>query len=358
MADLSKPDSLSLYSAVWSLYQAVITSIATMFDRTSDTNIPDKAKRYNTSTNKFQTYSSSGGTWANLGFHSPIDSHIADTYIHSSAPVGVVFPFAGAAGAVPAGFLLCDGSEIDRTTFSGLFAVIGTTYGIGNGSTTFNIPNLQQRFILGKGSSGTGSGLGELGGSIDHTHSVPAHTHSISAHTHTMGNHTHSIPSHQHNTPAHEHTVPPHGHSCEHLFASLAITGAGGSHSHNYGVREATSVSGSSVGNRAARAVEGSGNTDNNTTSTTGSTHTHNHSEFTGTVGAWNGGGTGTSGDGNFSTSGYGGGTTDFAPSATSGTPSTNTTDSGGPTSTGSGGSGTSGSNNPKYIALNHIIRI
>jgi len=52
---------------------------------------------------------------------------------------GMVSPYAGS--VAPAGWLICDGSAISRTTYSALFAVIGTTYGAGDGSTTFNIPN-------------------------------------------------------------------------------------------------------------------------------------------------------------------------------------------------------------------------
>ena len=53
-----------------------------------------------------------------------------------------------------------------------MFAILGTTYGVGDGSTTFNLPNLQQRFPLGKAASGTGSTLGGTGGAIDHLHTV------------------------------------------------------------------------------------------------------------------------------------------------------------------------------------------
>lgn len=88
----------------------------------------------------------------------------------NSVPSGSLHPYAGA--SAPTGYFLCDGSAVSRTTYSDLFTVIGTTYGPGDGSTTFNIPDLRQRFPLGKSSSGTGSTLGGTGGSIDHVHSV------------------------------------------------------------------------------------------------------------------------------------------------------------------------------------------
>lgn len=79
----------------------------------------------------------------------------------------------------PTGFLLCDGSLVSRSTFSALFAIIGTAYGAGDGSTTFGLPDLRQRFPLGKAASGTGVTLGGTGGAIDHTHTGPSHTHGV-----------------------------------------------------------------------------------------------------------------------------------------------------------------------------------
>lgn len=62
-------------------------------------------------------------------------------------PVGTIMMWAGS--TAPTGWLLCNGTAVSRTTYSALFAVISTTYGTGNGSTTFNVPNLQRRFPLG-----------------------------------------------------------------------------------------------------------------------------------------------------------------------------------------------------------------
>ena len=68
-------------------------------------------------------------------------------------PTGCVQAFAG--NTTPQGWLLCDGSAVSRTDYAALFAVIGTTYGAGNGSTTFNLPNLIDRFVQGNATSGT-----------------------------------------------------------------------------------------------------------------------------------------------------------------------------------------------------------
>lgn len=60
-------------------------------------------------------------------------------------PISTVLPFAG--GTAPTGYLLCDGSAISRTTYADLFTAIGTTYGVGDGTTTFNIPNTAGLFM-------------------------------------------------------------------------------------------------------------------------------------------------------------------------------------------------------------------
>jgi microcystin-dependent protein len=124
-----------------------------------------------------------------------------------SLPVGSVLPFAGA--AAPSGFLLCDGTAVSRATYAALFAVIGTTYGVGNGTTTFNLPNLKGRIPVGLDAAQTEfDALAETGGAkthalstaemASHTHSGPAHTHAIdhdhgSANTSPNGNHTHEL---------------------------------------------------------------------------------------------------------------------------------------------------------------------
>jgi microcystin-dependent protein len=65
------------------------------------------------------------------------------------APVGAIMPFAGDADSVPAGWLLCDGSAIDRETYNDLYNVIKHKWGAGNASTTFNLPDLRGRFLRG-----------------------------------------------------------------------------------------------------------------------------------------------------------------------------------------------------------------
>lgn len=90
-------------------------------------------------------------------------------------PTGTVSMFAGT--TAPTGYLLCQGQAVSRSTYAPLFAVIGTAYGSGDGSTTFNLPNLQGKFALGKSSS---YALGSSGGASTvklTTNQIPAHTH-------------------------------------------------------------------------------------------------------------------------------------------------------------------------------------
>lgn len=94
-------------------------------------------------------------------------------------PTGSIMQFAGA--TAPTGFLICDGSAISRTDYSDLFDTIGTAYGTGDGSTTFNIPNLKGKIPVGLDSTQTEFDvLGETGGEKTHTLTVqemPSHNH-------------------------------------------------------------------------------------------------------------------------------------------------------------------------------------
>lgn len=93
----------------------------------------------------------------------------------SPVPTGGIILYGGA--AAPSGYLLANGALVSRATYAALFTAIGVTFGAGDGSTTFAIPDLRQRFPLGVAASGTGNTLGGTGGAIDHTHTGPSHTH-------------------------------------------------------------------------------------------------------------------------------------------------------------------------------------
>lgn len=144
----------------------------------------------------------------------------ADTFYASIAnalPPGLVLPYAGS--SAPTGWLLCYGQAVDRSTYATLFALISTTYGVGDGSTTFNLPDLRGRVAAGKDNMGgsaanrltsttmtaDGNTLGAVGGTQTHTLTsgeMPSHTHTQDAHTHTQN-------SHNHTQDAHSHTVTP-----------------------------------------------------------------------------------------------------------------------------------------------------
>lgn len=93
-----------------------------------------------------------------------------DTPSFMQPPAGLIEAYGGT--SAPVGYLLCDGSAISRTTYANLFGIIGTSFGVGDGSTTFNIPDMRGYFPFGKATAGTGSTLGTTFGAIDHVHSV------------------------------------------------------------------------------------------------------------------------------------------------------------------------------------------
>jgi len=75
--------------------------------------------------------------------------NFGNIYKTTASPVGSVQMFAGS--SAPSGWISCDGTAISRTTYAALFAIIGTTYGVGDGSTTFNLPDMQGRIPVGSG---------------------------------------------------------------------------------------------------------------------------------------------------------------------------------------------------------------
>lgn len=121
---------------------------------------------YFDSTSKKYMVSMDGGAYFALG---------------SAREPGEIIAYGGS--AAPSGWVLCDGTSYVRTgAYAALFAAIGTTYGAADGSH-FNVPDLRQRFPLGKAASGTGSTLGGTGGAIDHTHNVDVANTTASAPT-------------------------------------------------------------------------------------------------------------------------------------------------------------------------------
>lgn len=165
-------------------------------------------------------------------------------------PTGAIMPYA--ASTPPTGWLLCDGSAVSRTAYARLFAVIGTTYGAGDGSTTFNLPNLRGRFPVGLDGSADFATLGQTGGERAHTLTtgeLPAHGHWVPSQNVTSGNasadHTHnytvqgntgSVSDHSHFAPISTITIQPGSSGPAALPSPTATqyaTSNGGGHSHS-----------------------------------------------------------------------------------------------------------------------------
>lgn len=96
-------------------------------------------------------------------------------------PAGTMMMYGGS--VAPTGWLIADGSAISRTTYANLFAAIGSTFGAGDGSTTFNLPDLRRRVAVGSGGSASsvlGNTVGSMGGEESHiltVNEMPSHTH-------------------------------------------------------------------------------------------------------------------------------------------------------------------------------------
>ena len=157
----------------------------------------------------------------------------------ASSVTGSVQLFAGS--SAPNGWLICNGQAISRITYAALFAVIGTTYGAGNGSTTFNIPNLVNKTVRGSNS------LGKTGGADTVTLStanIPAHTHGAGSYSAVSnGAHTHSLTGHA-----------PYGTGLNTVGAGhtsggkyTANTNSAGAHTHTVSGTSGSTGSGSAV---------------------------------------------------------------------------------------------------------------
>ena len=145
---------------------------------------------YLADTNFIQVYT--GSAWSNV-----IDS--GGTPAGGTMPIGTLLPYAGTTSPDTNVYLLCDGQAVSRTTYADLFTVVSTTFGVGDGSTTFNVPDLRGRIPMGLDNLGgtpanrvTDANADSLGGALgsqDHTLTeaeLPSHDHSLASHTHSV----------------------------------------------------------------------------------------------------------------------------------------------------------------------------
>jgi microcystin-dependent protein len=180
----------------------------------------------------------------------------------ASIPIGCIIDFAGAT-APPTKWLFCYGQEVSRTTYSALYAVLGTTYGDGNGSNTFNLPDLRGRVRAGRDNMGgspadrltntvDGTQMGHTGGheriTLESDH-LPSHTHTGT--TTSSGSHTHfefSVAATVDSSPSLLADDPPavrndssgnlsygiQGDVATEAVATLGKTSANGNHTHTF----------------------------------------------------------------------------------------------------------------------------
>ena len=160
-------------------------------------------------------------------------------------PTATIVPWSNA--SVPSGFLECDGAAVSRSTYSALFAIVGTTYGAGDGSSTFNTPNLQDNVPVGKSNN---KALGSTGGAntVAATGNVGGSTANATLSTAQLASHSHSIPnSNTSGNPAANFfsKSPLNSNPANAGSGNTNNTGSGDGHSHNMSATfsgDATSV--------------------------------------------------------------------------------------------------------------------
>ena len=160
--------------------------------------------------------------------------------------------YAVVAGSEEAGWLLCDGRPVSRSTYQTLFNKISTAYGIGDGSTTFNLPDAQGRSLIGTGQGAglTLRALGAKGGVEKHT-----------LVTTEMPNHAHGGGNHDHNTGGNGYGTG--GESAGHVHTG-GTGGASSRHQHNIGANTQATRQGTSAGNILSGLVSYGGGTQPN----------------------------------------------------------------------------------------------
>ncbi len=160
-------------------------------------------------------------------------------------PTATIVPWSTA--SVPTGFLECNGAAVSRSTYSALFTIIGTTYGAGDGSSTFNVPDLQDKVTIGKSNN---KALASTGGAntVTKTGNIAGSTANASLSTPQLASHSHGnalvYPRPQRQC-SNFNAPYPNGNEPASNPTNTGNAGSGGAHSHNMSANftgDATSV--------------------------------------------------------------------------------------------------------------------
>jgi len=157
-------------------------------------------------------------------------------------PTATIVPWSDS--SVPTGFLECNGAAVSRSTYADLFAIVGTTYGSGDGSTTFNVPDLQDNVAVGKsgtknlastGGANTVTSTGNVGGS---TANATLSSAQLASHNHNL-----NVAIYPSGPVANRAVIQPA--TWDNPAVSINNTGSGSGHAHNMSATfsgDATSV--------------------------------------------------------------------------------------------------------------------
>ena len=250
-----------------------------------------------------------------------LNADTVDGY-HASAfflPAGMITAYGGS--TAPSGWLLCQGQAVSRTTYADLFTAVGTAYGSGDGTSTFNLPDLQRRVPLGAGAAvgatdslGGSDGIAAASRTLTHKHEVVGHYHGMgtgadlnitASGSGTSGNqsadHTHTFSAtsgYMSANASHSHTVSDPGH-VHNIWRSLDVPGGG---SNRRGVSD-TYTNPSAKMDTAYTGISLVSTDTNHTHSVSGTTagvsanhthttpnHTHGSVDFAGRIGLVTGG--------------------------------------------------------------------
>lgn len=117
---------------------------------------------------------------------------ILQEFLRRALPSGMIVSFGGS--SAPKGWLLCNGAAVSRTTYKNLFSAIGTSYGAGDGSTTFNLPDLRESVPVGAGTRGSGVSTHDIYGvGTFKDDKLKNHTHDYGGVTYSSGQHWHKF---------------------------------------------------------------------------------------------------------------------------------------------------------------------